>query len=69
MTSNDFLDFQEVTFRAYVRNVMFFATLPYYLTQQIRRNPAWDADGARTSDPSSVVLLEQYRSDRSENGA
>jgi hypothetical protein len=60
MTGNDFLDFQEVIFRAYARNLAFFATLPYYLTQQIHRNDAWDA-GAETSDPSSVVFLDQYR--------
>ena len=66
MTSNDFLDFQEVIFRAYVRNLIFFGTLPYYLTQQIHRNHAWDADGVRTSDPS-IVFLDQYRNDRSEN--
>jgi hypothetical protein len=69
MTSNDFLDFQEVIFRAYVRNLIFFATLPYYLMQQIHRNHAWDADGARTPDPSSIVLFDQYRNDRSENKA
>ena len=65
MTGNDFLDFQEVIFRAHVRNLIYFATLPYYLTQQIHRNHAWDADGARTSDPS-IVFLDQYRNDRSE---
>jgi hypothetical protein len=65
MTGNDFLDFQEVMFRAYVRNVIFCATLPYYLSQQIHRNHAWDADGARISDPS-IVFLDRYRNDRSE---
>ena len=69
MNSNDLLDFQEVMFRAHVRNLIFFATLPYYLTQQIHRNHAWDADGARTSDPSSIVFLDQYRDDRRENRA
>ena len=58
MTTNDLLDFQEVMFRAHVRNLIFFATLPYYLTQQIHRNHAWDADDARTSDPSSIVFLD-----------
>jgi hypothetical protein len=69
MTGNDFLDFQEVIFRAYARNLVFFATLPYFLTQQIHRNHAWDADGAETSDPSSIVFLDQYRNDRSQNRA
>ena len=69
MTGNDLLDFQEVMFRAHVRNLIFFATLPYYLSQQIHRNPAWGADGARASDPSSIVFLDQYREDRSESRA
>ena len=69
MTCNDLLDFQEVMFRAHVRNLIFFATLPYYLTQQIHRNHAWDAGGARTSDSSSIVFLDQYRNDRSEKRA
>jgi hypothetical protein len=64
--TNDFLEFQEVMFRTYVRNVIFFATLPYYLTQQLHRNHGWDGDGARASDPSSIVFLDQYRNDRSE---
>jgi len=68
MTGNDLLDFQEIIFRASVRNLIFFATLPYYLTQQIHRNHA-RADGARTSDPSSIVFLDQYRDDRRENRA
>jgi len=36
MTVFDLLDFQEFMFRACVRNVMTFATLPYYLTQETR---------------------------------
>jgi hypothetical protein len=63
MTFNAVLDFQEVMFRAYVRNLIFFATLPCYVTQQIRRNHAWDADDTRTSDPFSVVFLDQYRNE------
>jgi hypothetical protein len=69
MTGNDFLDFQEAIFRASVRNLVFFATLPYQLTQEMQRTHARDADGARPSDPSSVVFLDQYRNDRSENRA
>jgi hypothetical protein len=41
MTFMAFLDFQEVMFRAYVRNLIWFATLPYYVTQEMRRNHAW----------------------------
>jgi hypothetical protein len=69
MTGNDFLDFQEAIFRASVRNLVFFATLPFQLTQEIQRNRARDAGGARPSDPSSLIFLDQYRNDRSENRA
>jgi hypothetical protein len=37
MTVRGLLDFQEFMFCACVRNVMTFATLPYYLTQEMRR--------------------------------
>lgn len=69
MTSNDLLEFQEVMFRAHLRNLMFFVTLPYYLTQQMRCNHVRDADGTGTSDASSLVFLDQYRSDCNGNGA
>jgi hypothetical protein len=61
MTSNDLLDFQEVMFRAYVRNVIFFATLPYYVTQQIHRHQALDAAAAEATESPSVVFLDRYR--------
>jgi hypothetical protein len=38
MTFRDLSDFQDLMFRNYLRSVMFFATLPYYLTHEIRRN-------------------------------
>jgi radical SAM superfamily enzyme with C-terminal helix-hairpin-helix motif len=40
MSLQHLLDFQELMFRAYVRNVMFFATLPYYAEQECRREHA-----------------------------
>ena len=40
MTFDDLLDFQERMFSACVRNMMIFATLPYYLPQEARRNRA-----------------------------
>ena len=40
MTLQHLLDFQELMFRVYVRNVMFFATLPYYAEQECRRKHA-----------------------------
>ena len=40
MTFDDLLDFQERMFSAYVRNAMIFATLPYHLAEETRRNRA-----------------------------
>jgi hypothetical protein len=37
MTYQHLYDLQELMMRTYVRNVMFFATLPYYLAQEVRR--------------------------------
>jgi hypothetical protein len=34
----DLRDVHELMFRAYVRNVMFLATLPYRLAEEMRRN-------------------------------
>ena len=36
MTFDDLRDFRELMFRAYVRNLMFFATLPYHLATEMR---------------------------------
>ena len=33
-------EFQQLLFRAYMQNVMFLATLPYYLAREQQRNPA-----------------------------
>ena len=38
MTFDDVQDFQEHMFNAYLRNVMFFASLSYYLAAELRRN-------------------------------
>ena len=38
MIVRDLLDFQALMFRAYVRNAMFLATLPYHMAQEMRRN-------------------------------
>jgi hypothetical protein len=48
MTPNELLDLQEVMFRAYVRNVMFVATLPF-LPEQMRRDRA-NGRGAGAAD-------------------
>ncbi len=39
MTFHDLRDFQDLMLRAYVRNLMFFATLPYHLAGDMRRVP------------------------------
>jgi hypothetical protein len=44
----DLRGYQELVFGAYVRNAMFFATLPYYLAQKMRR----DRFGSHASDVS-----------------
>jgi hypothetical protein len=36
MTFGDLRDFHELMLRAYVRNMMFFATLPYHLATEMR---------------------------------
>jgi hypothetical protein len=64
MTGNDLLDFQEVVFRATVRNVIFCATLPYYVAQQMQRHHALDSAAAEAAESTSVVFLDQYRDDR-----
>jgi hypothetical protein len=38
MTLRDLRDFQELMSRAYVRNMMFLATLPCHMSQEMRRN-------------------------------
>ena len=50
MTFHGPLNFLELMFRAYVRNMMFSATLPYHLAQDMRRNRACEgvSEGPRT---------------------
>jgi hypothetical protein len=48
MTLSALLDAQDIMFRAYVRNMMFFATLPYHVAQEMRRHGACEAG---TQDP------------------
>jgi hypothetical protein len=38
MTLDDLHDFQELMFNSYLRNVMFFASLSYYLAAALRSN-------------------------------
>ena len=45
MISGELCEFQELMFRAYVRNVMLFATLPYHIAQEIRRDRSDDRGG------------------------
>jgi hypothetical protein len=51
-TSMTFLNLHEVQqlmLRAYVRNVMFFATLPYYVAQEMRALPERSRRAGQTS--------------------
>lgn len=50
MTLYDLLDAQYLLVRAYVRNVMFFATLPYYLAEEHRPHDACNAGTLNLSD-------------------
>jgi hypothetical protein len=52
MNFPDLHDFQLLMLRAYVRNAMFFATLPFYLAQEPHPVPA---RSRRTSQTSSVL--------------
>ena len=38
MTLRDLLDVQDIMFRAQVRNMMFLATLPYHMAQEVLRS-------------------------------
>jgi hypothetical protein len=38
MILRDLREFQKLMFRAYVRNMMFLATLPYHMAQEMRRD-------------------------------
>ena len=38
MSLRDLRGFQELMFRAYVRNMMFLATLPYHMAREMLRN-------------------------------
>jgi hypothetical protein len=43
MMFGDLRELQDLVFRAYVRHVMLFATFPYRLAQEMRRNDALSA--------------------------
>jgi hypothetical protein len=40
MTVRDLCEVQQLVFRAYMQDVMFFATLPFHSAWETRRNPA-----------------------------
>jgi hypothetical protein len=50
----DLRAYQELMFGAYVRNAMFFATLPYYLGQKMRRGRL-GSHGSDVSEPPSSL--------------
>jgi hypothetical protein len=57
MIVRDLYEFQQLVFRACMQNVMFLATLPYYLAQDTRRDPASE----RTSQPARDFRCEDVR--------
>jgi hypothetical protein len=57
MTLRDLSDFQDFMFRNYVRSVMLFATLPYYLADERRRN----RPGQRTSERPRDHRIQDVR--------
>jgi hypothetical protein len=50
-------EFQQLLFRAYMQNVMFLATLPYYLVREQQRIPASE----RTSQPARNFRRKDVR--------
>jgi hypothetical protein len=61
MIVHDLSDLQEVTFRACVRNLMFFATLPFYLAQEMRREGAREGASEFPRDRSRTVSERSHR--------
>jgi hypothetical protein len=49
MICRELREFQELMFRACVRNMMLFATLPYHIAQEMRRDRS-HARGAGASE-------------------
>ncbi len=51
MTLRDLRELQELVFRAYPRDVMLFAALPYHLMQQEHCHRNWQSFSDQTKDP------------------
>jgi hypothetical protein len=59
MTGHDLRALQELMIRAYVRNLMLLATLPYYLMREMQRARA--AAGDRRTGAAAPILLANRR--------
>jgi hypothetical protein len=59
MTGHDLRELQEVMMRAYVRHLMFLATLPFYLLGEMGRAPATVDD--RGTGAAAPILLSDWR--------
>ena len=56
MTFGDLRDFRELMFRACVRNMMFFATLPYHLATEMRGDRMQCLQARIRSEPVDSLL-------------
>ena len=61
MTFGHLRDLQDLMLRAYVRNMMFLATLPYYLAGEMARNSAPEEPSAATGDLHRAVSEHRHR--------
>jgi hypothetical protein len=59
MTGYDLRELQELMMRAYVRHLMFLATLPYHLVREMGR--ARSAAGDRRTGAAAPILLSDWR--------
>jgi hypothetical protein len=57
MSVRHLYEFQQLLFRAYMQNVIFLATLPYYLAREQQRIPASE----RTSQPTHNFRRKDVR--------
>ena len=67
MTLGHLRDLQDLMLRASVRNMMFFATLPYYLAGEVPRNSAPERPSAAADDLHRAVSARPRRPRRSDD--
>ena len=67
MTFGHLWDLQDLMLRAYVRNMMFFATIPCYLAREMPRNSAPERPSAAAGDLHRAVSQRPRRASRSDD--